>query len=288
MARGDSRRLFCIQKFRLVVVAFVVIAMMSTRRATALVGGWRFTTRRLNHNLSRSNAIQSSTSQFPIQSQCIDNTRHQSPRFRSDCILMATVDEDEVIDSQKTLQSTWNIGGLKKEVTRLVLRCHKKIAKSSTRLTNAQALIEKLTADDSATLEQLEQCPDIDALEFELQQLKSRLVKLNELEGLLQGEKKKQGVLPEQVATLALDLGVNDEPPARPPRGPKKPKGPRQEAKRLPYRRFYTVDKTEIRVRTRCVMCIISVFCLNARLTISPHFYHCRLESKQKIMMSFH
>jgi hypothetical protein len=260
MARGDSRRLFCIQKFQVVVVAFVV-AMMSMRRATALLSGWRLNTRRLYHILPHSNGIQSSTSQLPFQSRCIDNIRHQSPRFRSDCILMATVDEDEAIDSQKTLQSTWNIGGLKKEVTRLVLRCHKKIAKSSTRLTNAQALVEKLTADDSATLEQLEQCPDIDALEFELQQLKSRLVKLNELEELLQGEKKKQGVLPEEIATLALELGVNDEPPARPPRGPKKPKGPRQDAKRLPYRRFYTVDKTEIRVRTRCV---VSVVCLNA------------------------
>jgi hypothetical protein len=172
-------------------------------------------------------------------------------------IMMATVDEDEAVDSQKTLDSTWNVPGLKKEVTRLILRCHKKIAKASTRLANAQTLVEKLTADDSATLEELEQCPDVDALEFELNELRNRLMSLNELECLLENEKKKQAVLPVQAATLALDLGVNDEPPAKPQRGPKKKKGPRQETSRLPYRRFYTENNTEIRVRGYWVIFLI-------------------------------
>lgn len=162
---------------------------------------------------------------------------------------MAAVDEDEAVDSTKTMDSTWNIPGLKKEVTRLILRSHKKIAKSSTRLANAQKLVDKLTAEDSdATLEELEQCPNVEALEFELNEIRSRLKKLNELESLLESEKKKQAILPVEAATLALDLGVNDEPPKRPPRAPKKKKGPRQEAPRKPYRRFYTVNKTEIRV----------------------------------------
>jgi len=172
-------------------------------------------------------------------------------------LMMAAVDEDEAVDSAKTLDSTWNVPGLKKEVNRLVLRCHKKIAKSNTRLTNAQKLVDKLTRDDySATLEELEQCPDIDALEFELKELRSRLLNLNELERLLESEKKKQTVLPVEAATLALELGINDEPAARPTRGPKKSKGPRQEASRLPYRRFYSVDKTEIRVcGDECAYC---------------------------------
>lgn len=163
-------------------------------------------------------------------------------------IMMAAVDEDEAIDSSKTLESTWDIPSLRREVARLVMRSHKKIAQASTRLTSARELVQRLTCDENATLEQLETCPDVHALEFELEQLRHRLVGLNELEQMLEGEKKKSTVLPEEVAKLALDLGVNDEPPRRPPRGPTKKKGPRQEAKRLPYRRFYTVNKTEIRV----------------------------------------
>ena len=166
-------------------------------------------------------------------------------------IMMATVDEDEAVDSCKTLESMWDIPGLRSEVARLVVRSHKKIAKASTRLTNAKELVEKLTFDESATLEQLDECPDVDALEFELKELRSRLVGLNELGALLKRETKKTAVLPEEAAKLALSLGVNDKPPVRLPRAPKKKKGPRQEAQRLPYRRFYTVNKTEIRVGKR-------------------------------------
>lgn len=166
-------------------------------------------------------------------------------------IMMATVDEDEAVDSCKTLESRWDIPGLRREVARLVVRSHKKIAKASARLTNAKELVEKLISDENTTLKQLDECPDVDALEFELKELRSRLVGLNELGALLERETKKTAVLPEEVAKLALDLGVNDEPPVQKPRAPKKKKGPRQEAPRLPYRRFYTINKTEIRVGKR-------------------------------------
>lgn len=55
--------------------------------------------------------------------------------------------------------------------------------------------------------------------------------------------------MPERIAELAISLEVKDEPPQRQPRGPKKEKGPKiMNAFRLPYRRFYTMNKTEIRV----------------------------------------
>ena len=161
---------------------------------------------------------------------------------------MDAIDEDEAVDSIKTTDSIWNIKGLKKEVARLILRSHKKIGKVHTKVRNAQAQIDKLTTSDP-TLEQLEQCPNIDAIQFELEELQSRLQKLNELEECLQKETKKEATLAPNVAQLALDLGVDDQPPPRPERGPKKAKGPRvMDASRLPYRRFYTENKTEIRV----------------------------------------
>jgi len=162
---------------------------------------------------------------------------------------MTAVDEDEAFDTAKSIDSVWNIPGLKKEVARLVMRSHKKMGKANTKLTKARALVDKLTGDPDVTFEQLEQCPNVDAIELELEELKDRLTKLNQLEELLGSEKQKSGVLPEPIATLAIGLGVADEAPPKQERGPGKQKGPREtNSKRLPYRRFYAVDKTEIRV----------------------------------------
>lgn len=164
-------------------------------------------------------------------------------------LMMTAADEDEVDDNAKTIDSIWKIAALKKEVARLVMRSHKKLGKVNTKLTRARELVEQLLTDPSATQQQLEQCPNVDAIELELKELRERLTKLNELEDLLGPVKNKSGVLPEDVATLALNLGVNDEPPPKQERGPPKKKGPR-ESKRVPYRRYYSADKTEIRVST--------------------------------------
>lgn len=164
---------------------------------------------------------------------------------------MSAVDEDEAVDNEKAMDSVWNIPGLKKEVARLVMRSHKKMGKANTKLTKARALVDKLTGDPDVTMEQLEQCPNVDAIEMELEELRERLTKLNQLEELLAPEKQKSGVLPEPIATLALGLGLSDEPPPKQERGPAKVKGPREaSSKRLPYRRYYAGDKTEIRVST--------------------------------------
>ena len=170
---------------------------------------------------------------------------------RSLSLFMSSVDEDEATDTSKSIDSTWNLPGLKKEVQRLLLRCHKKLGKANQRLQKAQEIVEELTSKPDPTMEELESCPNVEAMEMELNELKDRLKSLNTLEGSLAGLKGKSGVvLPEDVAELALYLGVNDEPPRQNPRGPKKPKGPnpRQVSKRLPYRRYYSKDKVEIRV----------------------------------------
>jgi hypothetical protein len=85
-------------------------------------------------------------------------------------------------DGEKTLESTWNVPELKKETSRLTLRCHKKIGKASQRLVNANEIVEELRTDPNATLEQLEACPDVKSLENDLDDLKQRLRKLMDLE----------------------------------------------------------------------------------------------------------
>lgn len=170
---------------------------------------------------------------------------------------MTAVDEDEALDTiVKGTDSTWNIAGLKKEVARLVLRSHKKIGKASAKLTEAQETVQKLMNDSNSTLEELEQCPNVEAIEMELTELQGRLQKLNQLEGLLQLEKKKSGLLSGEIVGLAVELGVSDETPPPPERGPGKQKGQRElSSKRLPYRRYFTVDKTEIRVSCVTNLC---------------------------------
>ncbi|CAB9502462.1 Domain of unknown function (DUF814) [Seminavis robusta] len=192
-----------------------------------------------------------STASSPIRQRW---NHHKQLQKRPFSILMMTAADadDESEESTKTVDSEWDIKGLKQEVNRLSMRSYKKIGKASTRVQKAQELVEKLTADENATLEQLEACPNLDALELELQELQTGLRGLNQLgeELAAVGGPKKQ-VLPQELAQLALDLGVNDQPPVRQPRGPKKVKGPRSKnppKTRLPYRKFYTQDKTEIRV----------------------------------------
>lgn len=163
--------------------------------------------------------------------------------------------EDDVVDvstkdggSSDQWDRTWNLPGLRKEISRQSLRCHKKIGKASQRLHLAQQEVDRLISSD-VTLEELEACPNVDELAAQSDELQQRLKRLNQLEVLLQDIKGRSVVLPEHIALLAIELKINDVPPPTAQRGPKKEKGPRKmNSFRLPYRRFYTENKTEIRV----------------------------------------
>lgn len=174
----------------------------------------------------------------------------RSGPFRRMSQVFMAVDDDDASEEDKTLDSAWDISGLKKEAARQTLRCIKKVGKASTRLTNAEAQVEELLSDPEATPEELEKCPNVEAMKVEVDALRSRLTGLNTLEETLQSIKKKKTVLPEEAASLALELGLDDAPPQRAPRGPKKKKGPRasEVAPRMPYRKYYAKDQTEIRV----------------------------------------
>lgn len=150
--------------------------------------------------------------------------------------------------SVKTLSSEWNVPGLKKEVTRLIFRSHKKVGKAKERLRKAKERVEELLTDDTASMDDLDSCQNVEEFEKETEKLLERLNGLNKLESALASCNKKTMVLPEDVASLALKLEVDDAPPSKPSRGPKKPKGPRTTSPRKPYRRYYSLDNTEIRV----------------------------------------
>jgi len=167
-------------------------------------------------------------------------------------LLSAIEDDEEETDDTDVIEvdRRWNIIGLRKEVSRLTVRCHKKVGKANQRLQNVQKELDRLTGSEDVTMEELANCPNVDEFETQVEELRNRLTQLNELEIFLQDIKGKKMVLPDHIATIAILLEVQDETPQRPERGPKKQKGPRQNmvASRLPYRRYYTSNKTEIRV----------------------------------------
>lgn len=151
-------------------------------------------------------------------------------------------------------KQTWNIPELKKETSRLTLRCHKKIGKASSRLTQANEQVEELRTNPNPTLEELESCPNVTLYEQELKELQERLRLLNLLEEKLQNIKKggKSSELPDDVLVLVLELDVKDEGPQRQEKPKvKKQKGPKTVAPRLPYFRYYTENETEIRVSAK-------------------------------------
>jgi NFACT protein RNA binding domain len=185
--------------------------------------------------------------------RCIGAVPLRTSRRRAMSLFATSVDDDEAIGNDTItdrLQSEWNLPALKKETQRLVSRCHKKIGKAHQRLESAQQQVKQLLQDDNASLEQLEACPDVEALQYELQELQTRLQRLGNLESKLQSIKGKTSTrLPEDVAMLAIDLDVSDQPFTPPSRGESKPKGPSESpSSRLPYRRYYSLNNVEIRV----------------------------------------
>jgi hypothetical protein len=244
-------------QFAAPVILFIMLTTLSGRMMAypftprillpriTVVGVKRISNTRLcNHQSARTCVIWNNGPS--LSSRC--KNRHNY-RFMSTVSMTLTDDDEET--NTKTIDCTWNISGLKQEVMRLNLRCHKKIGKASLRLQQAKDTVHTLMNNSNATLEQLEHCPDVESIEMELLQLQTRLKGLITLEeALAKMKNKNNAVLPPELSTLALALGVNDEPPARQarPAAAAKPKGPSGATPRKPYKRYYSQDKTEIRV----------------------------------------
>lgn len=157
-------------------------------------------------------------------------------------------------EKETSLQREWNVPELKTEIARLISRCYKKIGKAATRLEKGNQKVEELRTDPDATLEDLESCPNTKIIEFELENLKTRMKNLSILNDKLQElklGKKKEVMLPEDVVLLIMELDVKDEPPKREPKAKKKKGSSKKTALRKPYFQYYTENNTEIRVGRR-------------------------------------
>jgi len=143
-----------------------------------------------------------------------------------------------------------DVPGLRKETDRLILRCQKKLVKANDRLSAGlskwSSSEEYLTAPDPSSLATPE---TVSSAKEIIAELRDRLAGLNDLQATLAPLKGKTPPIPDDALSLIASLGVSDAPPVRAPQGPKKTKGPaRLDSTRLPYRRFYSEDGTEIRV----------------------------------------
>ena len=193
----------------------------------------------------------SSQSYHSYQCQQLKEEEYPPKKRSFSTRLFESIDDDRTTEAPPG-ERKWNVGSLQKEVSRLTVRCHKKIGKARERLDKANQEVERLTSDPNVSLEELEQCPNIENLMADVKELQTRLHNLNKLEVRLVeiGLKGKSVVLPEDVSMLAVKLEVSDEPPPLAEKVSKKEKGPRlMESFRLPYRRYYTENNTEIRVR---------------------------------------
>eukprot|EP00586_Coscinodiscus_wailesii_P000295 CAMPEP_0172485450 /NCGR_PEP_ID=MMETSP1066-20121228/13496_1 /TAXON_ID=671091 /ORGANISM="Coscinodiscus wailesii, Strain CCMP2513" /LENGTH=333 /DNA_ID=CAMNT_0013250731 /DNA_START=165 /DNA_END=1166 /DNA_ORIENTATION=+ len=176
------------------------------------------------------------------------------PHQKRNVILFASTDDDNDDTTAPTAApAEYNIKGLKTETARLASRAHKKITKISLRYEKAQSEVSSLLENPDPPLDALDNCPDVSAIEKDLEHWRTRLSKLttleNELSSLKQsGGKTPAAALPPIVAELVSELDVRDAPPRRPQPNKRKKKVKQVEAPRKPYRRYESDGSVEIRV----------------------------------------
>ncbi|KAL7525423.1 hypothetical protein ACHAWF_001355, partial [Thalassiosira exigua] len=211
-------------------------------------------------------------------------------RFFTMQIFMTSNNDDDggsSCDVDMETRTSYNVPLLKKETTRLTLRTHKKIGKASTRLRAAEEQYDKLRVAmdaspteelDEELLQRLEQAPNVEQFASELEELRARLKKLNWLEdqfGKSPLKRKKtlsvedlQKLVPDgaQVVQYVEELEISDDESQKKKRIEADERNRRSKAEkaaklkdennvpqggRLPYRRYYTEQKVEIRVSER-------------------------------------
>ena len=209
------------------------------------------------------------------------NNRYACRRRSTNLFMSDNSNED--IETTLTA-STVDIPQMKKEITRLSLRTVKKIGKVSVRIQAAEDQLAKVRAAmesqevDDALLEQLEKSPSEATLtehRNEMTTLQTRLKQLNWLEEQFNNPPlKKKGILTseellqltesgEQILGYIAELQINEtvdaknkrvEEDAKNKMSKKQSQTQRQQQKevegsRLPYRRYYTENNVEIKVR---------------------------------------
>uniref|UniRef100_A0A7S1BVA7 NFACT RNA-binding domain-containing protein n=1 Tax=Corethron hystrix TaxID=216773 RepID=A0A7S1BVA7_9STRA len=232
------------------VIATILTASTYHKTALATASG-RYLSAAIAPRFLSSSAFAFSTPRFPSNVVPppilnIHARRHYRSRHAKTTFFASAESDDATNAAPKSL----SVPGLKKETSRLLLRCQKKLIKANERRAKAlhrwESSEEYLTCPDPSSLPLPEPVASVDET---LAPLQRRLSSLFDLESALAALPGKSPALPSDVLALIEALEVTDAPPVRPPPGPKKPKGPRASASvRLPYRRFYAESGVEIRV----------------------------------------
>lgn len=154
--------------------------------------------------------------------------------------------------------SEWSLAGLLEELQRQEQKAMKKVSQATTRLREANEIVDRLLVMEEENLEALEKCPDVDALERDLKEKRARLESVRALSEMTSsasssgGGKKKTAIKDEEkwkeCVELAIELDISDSPPPRPPRGPKKVKnanGKNAVRPRRPYFAYASAPSTD-------------------------------------------
>ena len=142
----------------------------------------------------------------------------------------------------------WDIKSLKLEVNRVYMRTFKKVGKANERLTKALVEYNEVLNTPDVSIQRMEDCPNPDVLQNELNALQETLAKLVYLEEELKSVKSVGNDKFPALASLAIELGVSDSSPPVQERGPKKVKGKQPLGPRKPYHVYTGFDGIEIRV----------------------------------------
>jgi len=169
----------------------------------------------------------------------------KSKQPRQSLVVFAGTDAEGVLNISD--KESWNIKGLKTEVSRQIMRQFKKVTKGDERIKREENKIQELLSMDDPPEALLASVADVDQLKADLIEARERLIQLNDLEDGLKSIKSANNPDFEPFKHMAIMLGVGDEPPPKQARGPKKVKGTKS-APRQPFLTFVSKDGIEIRV----------------------------------------
>ena len=151
--------------------------------------------------------------------------------------------DDDAAPTLPSSPDSVDLDGLKKECRRLCDRQVKKVGKATTRLRVARETLEALESNPDPRMEDLEACPDVDAIAKDLDDEKDRLARLNRLADVLGSIKSVNNPkFIDDAYPLAAALGVNDAPPPRPQRVKKVKQKQANAGPRKPYWTFTSAD----------------------------------------------
>jgi len=187
----------------------------------------------------------------------------KNPRRSRPCC--SSFDDDDDDDSKPTPNNTvvnLDVSGLRQETKRQETKALKKVANATTKLRLSKEKMNELLENPNATTEMLEECPDVDFLESDVEEKKKRLEEVRTLLAMVEnftgGKKNKEDDSKwQECAEFAMKLGISDAPPPKPPRGPKKVKNVSKTGPRRPYFAYASgndvnddddIPTTEIRV----------------------------------------